>query len=485
MKRLVAIALTLILCLSLCFFAAAEETDVYGKYEEPIKLTILSEDFKTGNTNYDANDPRRASATQNVWIDAYKDYLNIDVERQIAEDETALAALINTAMASGDLPDVIICNKAMFYTLVENGVLQDVRAAYEGYQQKRLVKDALDSLDMWDACTVDGQLLAVPCVNNFYNNTQILWIRQDWLDKVNMEAPRTLDEMIAVAQAFKDAKLGGEDTIGIAMTGTTSHNYDAILAAYGAIAGCWQPKEDGTYEYAYVSDTAREGLLKMQEIYEKGLVVPDMAVCDDKTVAEQIANGRAGMYYATGWHVVTDMKTSMVNDPEAVWTCVAAPSVDGERFKQWTNANCHTFTCVTTACKNPEAVFKMMELEQHMYTLSHVPAAECVSQAQIFRVVLHGHYAFQRRHDPHLSGGPIHGPSEYLLVHDPSLRRGHLLHHPDDELHEGTAGGHFRIRLYRRRGPLDHTDPDHSAPVQALHCHGVAVHHSAALERLV
>lgn len=247
MKRLVAIALTLVLCLSLCSFAAAEEADVYGKYEEPIKLTILSEDFKTGNTNYDANDPRRASATQNVWIDAYKDYLNIDVERQIAEDDTALAALINTAMASGDLPDVIICDKAMFYTLVENGVLQDVSAAYEGYQQKRLVKDALDSLDMWDACTVDGQLLAVPCVNNFYNNTQILWIRQDWLDKVNMEAPKTIDEMMAVAKAFQDAKLGGEDTIGIAMTGNTSHNYDALLAAYGCIAGCWQPKEDGTY----------------------------------------------------------------------------------------------------------------------------------------------------------------------------------------------------------------------------------------------
>ena len=52
-------------------------------------------------------------------------------------------------------------------------------------------------------------------------------------------------------------------------------------------------------------------------------------------------------------------------------------------------------------------------------------------------------------------------------------------------IHEGTAGGHFRIRLYRRRGPLDHTDPDHPAPVQALHCHGVAVHHSVALELLV
>ena len=64
MKRLVAIALTLILCLSLCSFAAAEETDVYGKYEEPIKLTILSEDFKTGNTPAAPPLPRTCGSTR-------------------------------------------------------------------------------------------------------------------------------------------------------------------------------------------------------------------------------------------------------------------------------------------------------------------------------------------------------------------------------------------------------------------------------------
>lgn len=363
------VLLTLVaLLVSMAVWACAEE-DVYGKYEEPIHLTVLSQDFKTANNNYDAGNPMRASATKNTWINAYKDYLNIDVERQIAEDEDSLTALINTAMASGDLPDVIICSKEMFYTLVENGVLQDLTAAYEGYAQKRLVKDALDSLDMWDSCTVDGELLAVPNVNNFYNNTQILWVRQDWLNKVGMEAPKTIDELIAVATAFKEAKLGGENTIGLAMSGSSDYsNFGAILNAYGNIYHCWQQKEDGSYEYSMVSDTAKEGLLKMQEIYALGLIESDFAVCDDKAVAEQIANGRAGMYFASGWHCVTDMKTNMMNDPEADWIPVAIPTVDGERVYQRTNAMCNRMTCVTTACENPEAIFKMMELEQHMYT---------------------------------------------------------------------------------------------------------------------
>ena len=47
--------------------------------------------------------------------------------------------------------------------------------------------------------------------------------------------------MIAVAQAFKDAKLGGEDTIGIAMTGTTSHNYPRKTAPMNTLMSVTPP----------------------------------------------------------------------------------------------------------------------------------------------------------------------------------------------------------------------------------------------------
>ncbi len=29
-----------------------------------------------------------------------------------------------------------------------------------------------------------------------------MWIRQDWLDNLGLEAPRTWDELVAVAEAF-------------------------------------------------------------------------------------------------------------------------------------------------------------------------------------------------------------------------------------------------------------------------------------------
>ena len=207
------LALILALALLIPSFAMAEAADKYGKYEEPITLTFLTTDQKSTEVQYDADNPDRKSAHENAWITAYKDYLNIEVKREVAEDSTALNARLNTGMATGDLPDVMIVSKDMFYVLAENGVLQDLSGAYENYAEKNLLKVGVDA---WNGCLdtgmYEGELLGFPMMPNCFNSTQTLWIRQDWLDKVNMEAPKTLDELIAVGKAFLDAKLGGDCT---------------------------------------------------------------------------------------------------------------------------------------------------------------------------------------------------------------------------------------------------------------------------------
>ncbi len=53
-----------------------------------------------------------------------------------------------------------------------------------------------------------------------------MWIRQDWLDNLGLEVPRTWDEMAAVAEAFvtQDPDGNGEDdTIGILGPGNSDH----------------------------------------------------------------------------------------------------------------------------------------------------------------------------------------------------------------------------------------------------------------------
>ena len=44
-----------------------------------------------------------------------------------------------------------------------------------------------------------------------------LFIRKDWLDKLNMAEPTTTEEWVAYLRAAKEAKLGGEQTVPYAM----------------------------------------------------------------------------------------------------------------------------------------------------------------------------------------------------------------------------------------------------------------------------
>lgn len=353
---------------------AAGEVD-YGKYDEPVTVSFLTRDFKVESTEYDVNNPDRKSAHENAWISAYKDYLNIEVVREIAEDTTALNARLNTGMASADLPDVMIVSKDMFYVLAENGVLQDLTAAWEGYEQKNLIAKAVDA---WNGCLEtgmwEGELLGFPILTNSFNSSQVLWIRQDWLDQVGMEAPTTLDELQAVAQAFLDAGLGGDNTYA---WGSKSDPFAPIFAAYGIpfgvsdSGGCrnvWIEKEDGSYVFSGVDvDNVKEALLTMQQMYAAGYLSKDIAVADTNVITEDMANGRIGMVYGEGWLGATDVKTSNVNIEDAEWIAVRIPTVTGEDADQWTNATIGDYVVVNAECEHPEAIFKMMELELHMY----------------------------------------------------------------------------------------------------------------------
>ena len=338
--------------------------DQFGKYDKPITISVLSTDPKNTATEYSSTNPKRKSASENEWIDAYSEYLNIKVDRKIAEDATALNATINTAMASGKLPDVMIVSKSMFYTLVENGVCADLTNAYKTYSTThgKMMAEMVDNApNILKTGTVDGKLVGFPFFCALYGNSEVLWVRQDWLSKVGMSAPKTITELEAVAKAFKDAKFDGKATIGLGLTGVPS----SIMAAYGVVMDTWYQQADKSYIYSNVRDEMKAGLLAVQSMYKKGLFKNDFAVTN--IIGEEIANGVVGMYYAPAWHSVTSIQANMNNDPKAEWLPYRIPSLDGGSIKQWTNDQVGQFIVVNKNCQNPEAIFKMLELEMNIY----------------------------------------------------------------------------------------------------------------------
>lgn len=363
MKKCLTLLLVFALAFTTFLSAMAEDAqDRFGKYDEVVELTYLSTDTNI-LVPYDANDPARKSATENAWIDGYLENLNIKLNRIIAEDAEALNARLNTAMAGGTLPDIMRVSKSMFYVLAENGVLQDLTEAYDGYEHKEYLSQIEESYPaLREVGTYEGELLGYPIVGNRYNGSDVLWVRQDWLDKVGMSAPTTIEEMIAVAKAFVEAKLGGDNTVGLAFDNEDLG--EGVLAAYDAVYNTWTEQADGTYAFANTLPQVADGLLALQGIYKEGLVRSDYVTA--KLRDEDVANSVCGMFYGDVTQGVLCVQTSFNNDPEAAWIPVRIPTLDGEPVKQWTNGTATGFLCVSAACENPEALFKLVEFENAM-----------------------------------------------------------------------------------------------------------------------
>ena len=129
----------------------------------------------------------------------------------------------------------------------------------------------------------------------------ILWIRQDWLDALGLEAPRTWDELAQVANAFvtEDPDGNGEDdTIGILGPGNADHmnavggnqfGLDPLFSCYQSYPQYWLEGEDGKVEYGSIQPETKTALENISKLYADGDIDPEMLVRSDSK--EQI--GRA------------------------------------------------------------------------------------------------------------------------------------------------------------------------------------------------
>ena len=85
----------------------------------------------------------------------------------------------------------------------QSGALRPLNDAYDKWISPGIKKMNAD-LDnkMLDECTFDGNLYAIPRGEDNSSQANLLWIRQDWLEDLNLEAPKTLDDVLTIMRAF-------------------------------------------------------------------------------------------------------------------------------------------------------------------------------------------------------------------------------------------------------------------------------------------
>ncbi|OZB92119.1 extracellular solute-binding protein [Paenibacillus sp. XY044] len=109
------------------------------------------------------------------------------------------------------------------------------------------VKDIFEQDPMaLQSATFDGNLFALPKTEPMIGaQTPVLWVRTDWLKKLNLPAPSTWDDVLKISKAFttKDPDGNGkQDTIGVALSKEIINGYpsaNGFFNAYGAFPRIW------------------------------------------------------------------------------------------------------------------------------------------------------------------------------------------------------------------------------------------------------
>lgn len=200
-------------------------------------------------------------------------------------------------------------------------------------------------------------------------------VRKDWMDQLNLSEPTNEDELVEILKKFRDAKLGGENTI--------PKTFDLGNANYGNYR--FRPYPLSEEDNALYSDITVASLtweptyeqLKWDNmLYNEGLISPEWYLDLDKSKArEAFVSGRAGMYddyLAKSPDVINTLKQ---NVPGAEVTIFAAYETDPAFGHATPSRRENPFGMVSginANCEHPEAVMMYFEwLEDNLFVMQN------------------------------------------------------------------------------------------------------------------
>ena len=350
---------------------ASGEVNLYG-FDEPVTIKVgISYAAASDFTFYGGE-----TVEDNAWMDLYNAnniYLGILYNVDPSQAETKLS----TAIMSGDYPDIIQTTAAEYKNYVESGVIADVTDVYEQYASEEL-KEYMnyDGGMAVGALEVDGRIYGLPKMDDPYSNSNVMFIRQDWLDNLGLEVPKTMDELREVAYAFTHDDPDGNgqnDTYGLALDGVNILNNsvgdaDPIFNAFGCYLGdngmTYIEDENGEITWGGANvEGMKAALTFLQGLYQDGSIATDFITMDSTSVFEETGAGRCGIWFAPNWGAMEPIVGAAQNDVNA--RIVAAPGPDGldqGGSKAYVASSPDTIYCVSSQCENPEVLIKLWNL---------------------------------------------------------------------------------------------------------------------------
>ncbi|NQX58106.1 extracellular solute-binding protein [Paenibacillus qinlingensis] len=311
----------------------------FAKFPSPVDVHIGMVVDPTDKTL-----PQGDSVGNNQYTRYLKEKYNIN----IIVDWTAATGndykqKVSLSIASGKLPDGMVVDDRSFMTkAASSGLLYDITDSFNQYASSQ-VKEIMASTQgrALENASFKGKMTSLPNITVDTDGVHIMWIRKDWLDKLNMPVPKTVADVEKTAKAFIDNKFGGDKTIGIAgpskntfpyatflVSSNNMGGFDPLFGALDAYPGYWLDNGNGSVTYGTTTDNTKKTLALLADWYKKGLIDPEVGTRDN--VGDPINANKAGIFFGPWWNGGYGNGDSFKNDPNANWQAYPVYTDDGK-----------------------------------------------------------------------------------------------------------------------------------------------------------
>jgi len=267
---------------------------VIAEKGEPLEITILN------NYKMPENAPvkKKIEEAFNIRLKALSNHATTAAEQM---------QILSMKIAAGEIPDVFTLGG---YDNLRKYAEQNVIAEMPIEKIKNNAPRLWAYMEKIDPdgvvfTNVKGKNYGMPTVWPLGARSRTMAIRKDWLDKLRMKMPETLDELEDVLTAFRNNDPDGngkKDTYGMSFYDVTDAvpRFMSIYGAFGAHPQIFQVK-NGQLVYGSIIPEAKKALEVLNSWYKKELIDPSFFVDKYQVFSEKWASGKFGVIPDTWW----------------------------------------------------------------------------------------------------------------------------------------------------------------------------------------
>lgn len=212
----------------------------------------------------------------------------------------------NLMVASNDLPDMIWYNwntdvpggpsKAL-----SSGTINKLNDYIDKYAPNLQKVFAQYPQAKKDSMLDDGTFYMMPFIkpDKTVRTVKGFTIRKDWLEKLNLKVPVTIDDWHNVLTAFKNNDPNGngknDEIPFVSIKQDGYENFTQFATAWGVFNGFYS--DNGKVKFGPIEPGFKDFLVTLRKWYSEGLIDSDIAINDQKQFDAKVTGNTAGAYY--------------------------------------------------------------------------------------------------------------------------------------------------------------------------------------------